>query len=278
MNNAIIYLLNHTSEDIIEFKKSLNLLKINYLNRFPCKLICFHESEFPKSEIQVIKNIYSDIIFHELNWKLRDYPIEIKSKILDFFPHPEPIHRVNGHGFSMGYRHMCRMFAGQIYQTEYLKEYEYVWRLDTDSFIQGNINYDVFQRMKDNDSIYGYINIQHDHPEAIIGLWKSASNYFENVYKKPTHIDINKPEHHRRVFYTNFEIKKVSWFASGSYKDFFNYIDDVGGIYLHRWGDAPIKYIGVNSLCPPNQILFFNDIKYQHAGVNFHNKKIINTY
>ena len=47
-------------------------------------------------------------------------------------------------GFSVDYRFMIRWKAGLMWRMRELDEYEYAWSLDTDSFIQGPITYDVF--------------------------------------------------------------------------------------------------------------------------------------
>ena len=273
--NAIIYLLNNTAEDINTFNDSFHKLCINYLSNFPCTVICFHESDFPQEEINRIKMLYNDIIFYKIDFSIPDYSDDIKSKILDYFPHPELHWRQNGHpGIPMGYRHMCDFFAGKIFSLDIIKNYEYIWRLDTDSFIEDKINYNVFDRMKMNNSVYGYINIQHDHPGAIVNLWNTATEYLKNT--NPL-VDINDSFHKNRVFYTNFEILNVKWFCDKQYQDFYNHLKNTGGIYIHRWGDHAIRYIALNAFCEQNRLLFFDDIKYNHGGL-YHNTRVIDRY
>jgi len=278
MKNTILYLLNNTEEDKATFIKSLDLLYNNYLQDYPCDITCFHEPDFCKNEKNNLKNKYHflNINFHEIEFKVPDYSEEIASQILEYFPHPEEIWQQRGHkGFTMGYRHMCRFFAGQFMNLQCLSEYKYIWRLDTDSFILNKINYNVFERMKSSNSIYGYINIQHDHIGAIKNLWETCKNYFseENLIFKLE----NKKKHFRRVYYSNFEIFDMEWFKAKPYQDFYNYLDSTGGIYINRWGDHVIRYLGLNALENKEKFLFFNDIIYEHGAI-YHNNEIINTY
>jgi hypothetical protein len=45
---------------------------------------------------------------------------------------------------------------------------------------------------------------------------------------------------------------------------FFEYLDEQGGFYYERWGDAPVHSIGAALLAKKEQIHFFEDIGYRH--------------
>jgi len=278
MKNAVIYLLNDTDEDKNTFVKSLDSLYYNYLMDNPCDVICFYEPNFCKNEIALLKEKYKfiNLKLEQIEFQLPNYDETIKEQILEYFPHPEDIHRNNGHkGFSMGYRHMCRFYAGAFMKLPILDSYKYVWRLDTDSYILNKIHYNVFDRMHKNNAIYGCINIQNDHLGAIKNLWETCENYFSkenNIFK-----DENKSKHFQKVYYSNFEIFDMEWFKSDPYQKFYNYIDSTGGIYINRWGDHVIRYIGLNALSHKSRFLFFDDIHYYH-GCEFLNKEIINNH
>jgi hypothetical protein len=46
--------------------------------------------------------------------------------------------------------------------------------------------------------------------------------------------------------------------------DFFEYLDQQGGFYYERWGDAPVHSIGAALFAKKDQIHFFDDIGYRH--------------
>lgn len=276
MNNAVIYLLNDTEEDKQTFIKSIESLYYNYLIDHPCDVICFHEPNFCKKELTFIKDKFKFINLktHQIDFKVPEYNPEIKNQILEYFPHPDEFHRNRGHiGFSMGYRHMCRFYAGEFMKLPIIQKYKYIWRLDTDSYILDKINYNVFDRMAENNAIYGYINIQNDHIGAIKNLWETCEAYFskENCIFK----DENKGIHFKRVYYSNFEIFNMEWFKDKPYQNFYNYIDSTGGIFINRWGDHVLRYIALNALGQKDRCLFFHDIHYYHSGV-FLNTEIVN--
>jgi hypothetical protein len=54
---------------------------------------------------------------------------------------------------------------------------------------------------------------------------------------------------------------------------FYKKIDNSGGIYINRWGDAPIKYIGVNLFATQSKILPVDGFIYQHGAIYDTRKK-----
>lgn len=273
--NAVVYLLNNNEKDKNNFRSSIGLLVKNYLNKFPCDVICFHEKDFDKNEIKLIKdNVKINIIFEEIEFNLPNYNQEILNQIPEYFPHPD---FPECQGFSLGYRHMCRFFAGEVFKQKVLEKYEYIWRLDTDSFILEEISNSVFIKMKDNDCDYGYINIQNDHEGVIKNLWDTCYEYFKSVGDFKHFFETDKDKHFRKVYYTNFEIFNMSWFKSDEYQSFYKFIDESAGIYKYRWGDHILRYIALNCLSSPNKCLFYNDIKYYHSELYF-NREFYETF
>lgn len=65
--------------------------------------------------------------------------------------------------------------------------------------------------------------------------------------------------------WSNFEIGNLNWLRSKAYVDFFNMLDQDGGFFYERWGDAPVHSIGAGLLLPKDEIHFFEDIAYYHV-------------
>lgn len=277
IENAIVFLVRSSENDIIDLNKCLKSLELHLPNTSKnADLIFFHESSFedffPKI---VIPEIFMSnaIQFCEVDLGIpAHYENSLKEKIPEYFPHPThgkgPV--AFGHvGFSIGYRSMCRFFSFGIFQEDVFrnKKYNYILRLDTDSlFIKGNaIN--LFEWVNSNSIIYGFIEsaIQWDHPKVSRNFKRTALKallpinwlYFLRALLIPK----------SRMYYTNFELMKVDFFQSSRWDKFSKHLDSTGGFYLYRWGDAIVRYLGVNSMVKKSaRCAIPAGIVYQHGG------------
>ena len=152
-----------------------------------------------------------------------------------------------------------------MYTHPILRDLEFAWRLDDDSRLLGpDIDYDVFKFMKDNGLVYGYNLIINDFPQCVYGLWEAAENYTKLLRMKGQFLG-RWPQ--RRTFFNNFEISDLSIWRTREYRGFLKYIDDLGGVYKYRWGDAPIKSLGLAMFVSSRKIYRFKHIGYQHPAV-----------
>lgn len=250
---VILYLSRSLPKDIVDLKESLRLLDENFNNRFNYPLIIFHE-DFDERLIQDIKRSTNSRIEFK----------KVEFEIPNFLNKDE----VYTHTFSIGYCHMCRFFSGIAFQHPYLKDYDYYWRLDTDSFLLKKINYDVFDFMQRNSYVYGYITILKESPELVKNLWDATKKYIKENKIKPSFLYkfIRKGNWDRRYYYTNFEIGNLNFFRSDEYMKYFNYLDRLGGIYKYRWGDTPIHTLAISMFVPEKQVHRFSDIAYRHQS------------
>ena len=191
-----------------------------------------------------------------------------KSEILTFFPHPTHSNGPVGFGhpgFSVEYRSMCRFFSGAFFVNEALANYSSYIRLDTDSKFLKGADFSLFRWLKSSEIQYGFIDsaVQNDHTDVVRNLRKSIKKYvgLQRGLTMPKHIGT-------RMYYTNFEIGSLEFFRSDSWQNFFSYLDSTTGFYLHRWGDAPVRFAGLWAVgskkkikrIPPGFTYFHGDI------------------
>ena len=65
--------------------------------------------------------------------------------------------------------------------------------------------------------------------------------------------------------WSNFEVGNLNWLRSKAYLDFFEVLDQDGGFFYERWGDAPVHSIAAGLLLKKEEIHFFDDIGYWHV-------------
>lgn len=68
-------------------------------------------------------------------------------------------------------------------------------------------------------------------------------------------------------FWSNFEIARVDLWDNELYDSFFQYMDNSGGFYKERWGDAPIHSLAIGFLLDVKDIHYFRDIGYKHSTI-----------
>jgi hypothetical protein len=252
---AIYYLVQ--SERIAKLLMSLEALETHFNNHFHYPVIIFHEHDFTTDHQEQIRSAStSDLYFQGVYFTIPDF---IQKPVPETFC-----------GKKVGYRHMCRFQAKTLYEQPIVKHLDFIWRLDDDSFILSDINYDIFEFMSDHDIIYGYTIVTGDAPRCVTGLWNNAALYiqhrhltteFFNEWPRPS------------IYYNNFEVSAMKLWYSKEYQDYINMIDHTGGIYYNRWGDAPIKTIAVTMFVPRNKTHCFSDIRYRHQAKLTNKKK-----
>ena len=82
-------------------------------------------------------------------------------------------------GFGMGYRHMCRFFSGPLFAHAALARYEYIWRLDSDSFLLDVPTADPFEQMHTANASYAWIHAYRDEAVFVTGLWATTKAFLD---------------------------------------------------------------------------------------------------
>lgn len=253
---AVIYLAGSRENDVANLVKSLTLLNEHFARKYKYPVVVFHEDYSADVAAELGALVDADVSFQQVSFQLPEFLAE--SQIPTTYM-----------GVPLSYRHMCRFFGGTVYSHPALECYDWYWRLDTDSFLLGEVRYDPFEFMRKNNLAYGYIHEGRDNPEMVKGLWRAARAYIKANRVRPTflrkHVTLGRWD--RSYYYTNFEISSFELWRSKQFQDFFAYLGRTGGIYKYRWGDAPIHHLAVSMFLPEARVHRFTDIPYQHAPV-----------
>ncbi|KAF8447942.1 glycosyltransferase family 15 protein [Boletus edulis BED1] len=175
------------------------------------------------------------------------------------------------YGGSVPYRNMCRFNSGFFYRQELLQKYRYYWRVEPDVKFFCDIDYDPFLVMQDQQKVYGFTISLFEYPETIPTLWQHVRAFIkENPGLIPVDnamaflSDDGGESYNRCHFWSNFEIADMDFWRSEGYSKLFDYLDEKGGFYYERWGDAPVHSIGAALFARKEQLHFFDDIGYRH--------------
>lgn len=263
MKNAVIIYLSR-EKDINILYHSLLLLHKNFNSKYKYPIVVLHDD--------ILKTTISQLLL-ALNKQLGYIP-NIKFEILNFalpshISTDPSLYNPPLTQFGMGYRHMCRLHSGELYKHESLLQYDWYWRLDSDSFILSEISYDPFDVMAQKGYEYSYLSeYEKDESFVVTGLWDTTKQFISNNNIKPVSLNdkLKNGEWNLDMFYTNFEIAKFSFFRGEEYMSYYNELDKTGNLFYKRWGDAPIHWLGVHMFLPENKIWCIKDICYQHGS------------
>ncbi|KAI9499717.1 nucleotide-diphospho-sugar transferase [Zychaea mexicana] len=179
---------------------------------------------------------------------------------------------------SESYRHMCRFQSGFFFRHPLLDEFDYYWRLEPDVDYHCDLDYDVFKFMRNNNKKYGFNIAFREFGATVPSLWQTVKDFERDRPEVVKHWPIKEDSLYRFItdddggsynlchFWTNFEIASLSLWRSNDYLKFFNYLDQSGGFFYERWGDAPVHSIAASMMLRKDEFHFFNDIGYRHTA------------
>jgi len=267
--NATFFTLAR-NEDLVSMAKTVRSVEDRFNKKFHYDWIFFNNEPFSMEFQRQINNICSgnvkfEIIPHEF-WEFPEWIDQERAKQVRISSRTEMIY-----GGSAKYRFMCRFFSGFFFKLNYLQNYDYVWRVEPETELYCDINYDVFKFMINNDKHYGFTISMFEFENTIPTLWKTVTRFIEAFpqFINPDNLinfisDDEGKNYNLCHFWTNFEIVNMNFLRSEAYQTFFNYLDHANGFFYERWGDAPIHSIAVSLFLSKNQVHFFNDIGYWH--------------
>lgn len=174
---------------------------------------------------------------------------------------------------------MCRFYSMSFYNHPRMQQFRYYWRFEPNTDYFTNIDYDVFKFMEDNDKIYGFTIALYDAHETVKTLWtetkafigshpeyvhpNSAASFISENLQNPEKTEYTQG-YSTCHFWSNFEIGDMEFYRSEAYTEWMKHLDEAGGFYYERWGDAPVHSLGVSLFADKKKVHWFRDIGYRH--------------
>lgn len=158
-------------------------------------------------------------------------------------------------GDKWGYHHMITFFWKNVHRLPEVKDVKYYMRLDGDSCI-GRLMESPFNSF-DKGTVYIRNNMFFDRGKVIEGLAQFTRDYIDFF-----NISVANPGAYHRAFppgrvagyYNNFEMMDIDFWLRDDVQHFVNFVDLSWGVFLHRWGDAPLRYIALALFAKPEEV------------------------
>jgi alpha 1,2-mannosyltransferase len=175
--------------------------------------------------------------------------------------------------YPLGYYHMCRFFSIMLpHHPLLINMFTFYWRLDSDSHLLGPpLVDDLFDYMKEKHLQYAFVMVEVDAPEYVQGLWELFHQFLTRCCLTPS-AAVRKTQtsffgggYSPSIFYNNLELSNASmWRNEPRIAAWLRQVDESGGIYQHRWGDAPIHTLAVTQFIERDQVIRLRDFGYFH--------------
>ncbi|AMD20773.1 HDR030Wp [Eremothecium sinecaudum] len=259
------------NRDLWEIVPSVKNVEDRFNRNYRYTWVFLNDEPFTEEFKTVLQNIVSgEAIFEQVpkeHWSYPDWIDQAKAARV----REEMREKSIIYGDSETYRHMCRFESGFFWRHPALKNFDWYWRVEPSTKLFCDIDYDVFRWMQDNDKAYGFTISIHEYEATIPTLWEATKEFIElhPEYIAPNNmmdfISDNKGKTYNLChFWSNFEIASLNFWRSPAYTDYFEFLDQKGGFFYERWGDAPVHSIAVSLFLPKDKVHFFDDIGYFH--------------
>jgi len=268
-NASIVSLARNGDIDGIVF--SMKQMEDRFNKRYGYPYVFLNEEEFTeefKSRVSVLTDapVHFGLIPHD-HWYQPDWIDEEKATAA----RNEMVKNQVIYGGSVPYRNMCRYNSAFFFKHELLKDFKYYWRMEPDVRFFCDLNFDPFLVMQDKEKVYGFTLSLYEYEATIPTLWNAVKEFtganpgLVSTDNAMGFISDDGGETYNRChFWSNFEIGDLDFWRGEAYTKFVEFLDEKGGFYYERWGDAPVHSIGAALFARKDQIHFFNEIGYLH--------------
>ncbi|KAI0135314.1 glycosyltransferase family 15 protein [Daldinia grandis] len=270
MNATFVSLARNS--DVWEIARSIRQVEDRFNRRYNYDWVFLNDKPFDATFKKVTSSLVSGKTYygeipHE-HWSFPDHIDQDKARKV----REDMAQRKIIYGDSVSYRHMCRFESGFFFRQPLMLNYEWYWRVEPSVELFCDVHYDPFRFMAENKKKYSFVLSLYEYEETIPTLWDSTKKFMKN---HPEHIaegnsmaflsDDGGEKYNKCHFWSNFEVGNLEWLRSKAYTDFFESLDQDGGFFYERWGDAPVHSIAAGLLLKKEEIHFFNDIAYYHV-------------
>jgi len=253
-------------------RQSLDLLYLNYNRRERDDVLIFHEGDFTVEDQANLIASRTEIRFVLLPDRYWHVPVAVSMDNQSTWAQTR---------FKLGYRHMMRWYSTCIWSCMHEMGYEFVMRLDEESFIYSPIRYNLFEWMATEQRDYGFRMVSYESGFSDERFHSFLREYLQAAGISPSWLlhscgggrrrEVSLDEFSMREcgeiygFYNNFFISRVSFWLQPQVQAFLKHVDDSGEIYRSRWNDLILQSAVVQMFMPVERVHLFLDFTYEHA-------------
>jgi hypothetical protein len=257
-HNAAVYILSSRTNTL---KKALEYFYKNWNNKYDYPVYIHHFDDIYSEDYisDVQKNISDKITFHQIDYGV---PSHIKEEELFYNRSHLQYVRTSFPKSRLGYLHM-EHFSSNLHKfgekgciIKEMEQYDYIMRIDDDSWFKESIDFDFFDHVQDQPiaTAFTWNHCGLNHLETRENLWDLYLDYLKlenidpfnikNQQLREAVLDNDDMKMHTLKWSCgNFNIYNVKMFLDSGFAKWMDYVNEHGGLYKHRWGD--LETLGV---------------------------------
>jgi hypothetical protein len=249
-NGAIVYLCCADALEFDDLLWSLKFLDTAFNDDFKYPVVVFY-TNFGEQQFNILRQASrSQITFERVTFSV---PKTFATRTAKWIG-----------GYSIGWRHMANFFAMTMHNHPALKNYKWVWRLDSDSFLVGRVYTDPFHFMVSAGLKHAFMTTGTDETLFTQNLEQLLEQYVSAHKVNPT---ILQGQWGRMFFTTHGEITDLDWWRyNEDVNKWLKTISASGGIYMHRWSDAVIRFLAIVLHMEMQHLLQIQFLPYWHQN------------
>ncbi|CDK29985.1 unnamed protein product [Kuraishia capsulata CBS 1993] len=258
---------------------TIRQIESTFNHKYHYPYVLLNDKPFSSTFKKSIKSLVSgEVFFEQVPQETWDVPAEIDQDKMKAAMANLKAHNV-GYADKLSYHNMCRYYSGEFFNHPRMQEFKYYWRIEPNTQYFCDIDYDVFKFMESEKKTYGFVISLYDIERSVESLWPTTLDF---VAKNPGFVhpnasfswlteNLQNPQKTSMAngystchFWSNFEIGDLDFFRGEAYQRYIDALNDAGGFYYERWGDAPVHSIGLGLFEDRSKIHWFRDIGYKH--------------
>lgn len=275
--NAVILILCK-NEELNEILSSIKSLEERFNNKYKYPYVFLNDKEFTNEFKDTITKTVNNVKFGKVDPKDWDMPESLKKNIDKIKSNWNQMLK-DGVPYAdrESYHNMCRFFSRKFYKHPLVASYEYYWRVEPKVKFRCDIDFDPFDFMKENNKKYAFVITVREFMKSITTLMDRTIEFMalnlhrirDNLGGSPSlrFMYDNSASYNGCHFWSNFEIGSFEFLRSQLYNDYVDFLEQTGGFYYERWGDAPVHSIAASFLLKASEVHFFEKIGYTHDSI-----------
>jgi hypothetical protein len=255
-SGAFVYLIMSHASGLSNFHKSQALLKQYGPKGYPTVLLVDNKTYWS----QVAAGPGTLVVeVNQTEWRAAPPDAPDMWRVPSWGHHP---------GFSLDYRSMSRYAAGFLLGHPSLAAFDYVIKIDTDTFPTARWERDPLEEMMSKKRRVGFWISYSDIDDVVLGLW----DHFV-LYVRERKLRLSQPgllmdpvtgAYRNTNLYGCFIGARTADFRSPEYLDLFRHFDKAQGFFYHRWDEQKILAFYTALFLHPDEVEFFDYIHIEH--------------